>query len=306
MIGKIGKSGKGFTGTINYLLDGPRGPERLPHRVTWTETRNLFDPDPRRTARYMRAIADASTRVKKPVYHFIISWTAAEAPSPTVMAEIADATCRDLGLDEHQRLYVAHHDTQNPHVHVVVNRIHPTRHKAWKASHDFALLERSMARQAVAHRWTVVPGVHNRSVPSAPIRRPKSSLLQKRRREQKPVPRRIWTAAHARTNRQHLVPHFELAIGWADLEQRLGRYGLTIEPKGQGVVLVDVTGEMKLSSLGKGIRLKLLEKQFGQPWQTHAKARRPNHQGSTTTAAPTPPVPIASPPLERKRRRQAM
>src|SRR3984893_5229206 len=34
--------------------------------------------------------------------------------------------CKELGYAEHQRVSVVHHDTDNVHIHVAINKIHPT------------------------------------------------------------------------------------------------------------------------------------------------------------------------------------
>jgi hypothetical protein len=39
---------------------------------------------------------------------------------------IEERFCKALGYAEHQRISVIHHDTDNVHIHVAINKIHPT------------------------------------------------------------------------------------------------------------------------------------------------------------------------------------
>lgn len=141
MIGKVPKAGRGFRGLVSYLLDGAKADKDKAPRVTWAETRNLISDDPDQAPAIMRMTARQSARVKSPVYHLVISWHKNEGPTEYLMREVADTTCSDMGLDEYQRLYIAHHDTEHRHVYIVVNRVHPETGKAWRNSHDYRVIE---------------------------------------------------------------------------------------------------------------------------------------------------------------------
>src|SRR5262249_37146721 len=41
------------------------------------------------------------------------------------MIETGQSFLKHMKLDEHQVLFVAHNDTRHPHVHLIVNRVHP-------------------------------------------------------------------------------------------------------------------------------------------------------------------------------------
>ena len=177
MIGKRPEEGigKGFRGVVTYLLQGARQ-EKDPHRVTFTVFRNLAFEKNELVARQMRLVASQSKRVKNPVYHFVIAWRPEEAPSNEVMIQVADRTCRELGLTEHQAYYVGHDDTDHRHLHIVVNRVHPVSFRAWSPHNDFARIEVSLDRQSEELGYERVPGRHsnraglgrdNRSLPPA-------------------------------------------------------------------------------------------------------------------------------------------
>ena len=118
-------------------------------RVLWTETRNLATNDVMRGSRIMEATArDAPVlkklagvkatgrKLQKPVVHCSLSWDQGERPDRQEMSRAVEGSLQALGLQDHQALVVAHGDTAHPHVHVIVNRVHPETGKAANMGRD--------------------------------------------------------------------------------------------------------------------------------------------------------------------------
>lgn len=280
MIGKVPRPGKGFKGLVSYLLHGDR---RKPHdkdRVAWVETRNLLVRDPAKAPSLMRATAALSKRVKRPVYHYVISWHRDEAPSDDIMRQVADTTCADLGLDDYQALYIAHKDTEHRHVHIVVNRVHPETRRAWKTSHDYRRIEQSLRRQAEDMGLDYVPGRHNdpeRFYAKGSRRRMKDRAYQYARRTGK---RPAKAASLRKEQIAAFLAVYHGATSWEQLDGALGAMGLRLEAKGQGAVVFDGDIEHKLSAFGKEARLKHLQERFGERLAEHrakpaAESERP-------------------------------
>jgi hypothetical protein len=113
MIGNPYK-GKNFRGLLRYLHEGRQGEEN-PHRVVWSEARNLPSTDPSMVAGIMKATTSLAQRASRPVYHLPISWPPDEQPPREVQIQVAETLLEDLGLSEHQHLIVAHDDGDCPH-----------------------------------------------------------------------------------------------------------------------------------------------------------------------------------------------
>lgn len=96
-------------------------------------------------------------------------------------------------------------------------------------------------------------------------------------REGKGAPRRGWTTARIMGEREQLNPIFDAARSWRDLEARLAEQKRALEKKGQGLVITDGEGEMKLSALGTQVRLRQLETKFEQRWEEHDRGRPVHH-----------------------------
>ncbi|MCV4731434.1 relaxase/mobilization nuclease domain-containing protein, partial [Escherichia coli] len=59
------------------------------------------------------------------VFHYILSWQSHESPRPEQIYDSVRHTLKSLGLADHQYVSAVHTDTDNLHVHVAVNRVHP-------------------------------------------------------------------------------------------------------------------------------------------------------------------------------------
>ena len=253
MIGEA-QTGTGFGGLARYLATGHRGDQ--PERVEWAKSRNLPTTDPDTYPAMMRATARMSRRVVDPVFHFSVSWPVDEKLEPDAMESIADRTLDDLGLSDHQAVIVCHNDTQHPHLHVIVNRVHPTTGKAWPKWRYKTRLERSLKAQEKELGLQQVPGRLSRMMRFGERLKKAggfdvNDLVQ-------------WGKEKISDLRQFMKPHFEDAGSWSDLEDRVSTEGLNIHAKGQGLIFSDGEAYAKLSQLGgKKHRLALLEARFG-------------------------------------------
>jgi hypothetical protein len=92
-----------------------------------------------------------------------------------------------------------------------------------------------------------------------------------------------WDEATRASHRDALQDLFGEAVSWEELDRELAACGLSLDRKGQGLVIGSETGTMKLSDLGRNVRLKGLEERFGKAFADHEAVR----------SSPPPPAPSA-------------
>lgn len=73
----------------------------------------------------MLAVSKENARCKDPVMHIVLAWQPGENPSREQWEKAVTYAMENIGLGEHQYMAVAHTDTDNFHVHVMANRVHP-------------------------------------------------------------------------------------------------------------------------------------------------------------------------------------
>jgi hypothetical protein len=141
MIPRI-QTGTSFKGAALYYLHDKRHQgeaERLTSdRVAWTHAVNTLENDPEAVLAEMRQTAldqsflkiQAGKRVDgrptgRTVMTVALAWAPDQQPNQADMIEAGNSFLRHMGWQEHQVLFVAHNDTKHPHVHLIINRVHP-------------------------------------------------------------------------------------------------------------------------------------------------------------------------------------
>jgi hypothetical protein len=152
----VSSSGKSFRALAAYLATGRSGEEH--ERVAWSAGRNLPTDDPELAATFMRATAAQSDRVEKPVYHIALSFDPSDPVDRAAMEQVANHLLERLGLAEHQAVIVAHRDREHPHLHLLVNRVHPETGLAWERWKDQPLIQQVLREEEQALGLREVPG----------------------------------------------------------------------------------------------------------------------------------------------------
>lgn len=132
----------------------------------------------------MIALSEDATRSKNTVEHFVLSLREGEKPTPEQVEEMITIWLRELGLSDCQIIYGLHEDTDNYHLHIAVNRMHPERLECIKINGGFsreaehraiALIEHAQGWKSEKNaRYTVLPdgtlayrGENGEAVPDA-------------------------------------------------------------------------------------------------------------------------------------------
>lgn len=184
----------------------------------------------------MKAAADANPRIKDPVYHAVLSWREGEKPSDEQMIKAAAAAQKAIGMAGHQFVYAIHRDTDNAHVHLMINRVHPDTGKGVYPQNDFYKLDKCMREVELAQGWAHDKGPHC----------VKDGAIVRAEREADKQPSRPTKAKdfEAATGHQSLVGYAQAvaeevvksldAGNWHELHAALRKQGLEIREAGQG------------------------------------------------------------------------
>jgi hypothetical protein len=153
MVPKVAGKGRSFVGAGLYYLHDKQA--MTSERVALTHTENLPTRDPDKAIRFMaytamrqkeiKARAGGSARGRKcthPVYCYSLSWEPSERPTNEEMLAAAQDTLKHLGLSRNETLFVVHRDEPHPHIHVIVNRVHPETGIAAPLPNDFLVFSR--------------------------------------------------------------------------------------------------------------------------------------------------------------------
>ena len=154
-----------------------------------------------------------------------------------------------------------HKDTDNLHIHIAINKIHPTSHRAIEPYYDYMKLDEACAALEFKHELQT----DNRITDTQ--ERAKDETLQSGKAGDMEAHNGMdsfqrWIG----DQKENICKHLDTAKSWSDFHQRLGRYGLTIRPRGAGMVISakEEKAFTKASDLGRKFSKGALEKRFGK------------------------------------------
>lgn len=195
------------------------------------------------------------TKIGK-TYHLMISFRD-EHPPLDVLRDIESEFAKALGYAEHQRVIGTHVNTDNFHMHIAINKIHPDTLKAHTPLRDFQTLEAVSREMEKKHGLKVDLG--------------RSDKLQSERRPQRALDKEAHTweqsfDGYVRENKAELMAALDQSATWQDLHDGIARFSLQLQPYGNGLVIADANGKhcVKASSIDRLLSKKSLETRLGQ------------------------------------------
>ncbi|MDH5675259.1 MAG: relaxase/mobilization nuclease domain-containing protein [Myxococcales bacterium] len=262
------KGTSSFAGLVAYLTDAQGKAERVGRvQVHGCHSDQLED-----ALLEVHNVQVRNHRVRDSSYHLVLSWPAGEDLGEGLLEEIERRTVEALGFDEHQRVSVIHRDTDNLHLHLAINRIHPTRGTAHSPSFSKLVLDRLCA--TMEDKYGLVQTHHQARAEDRALQASESL-----------------SAA--------LSDDFRLGLGQADSWQALHahcrRHGLELRPRGRGLVFASADGAVvRASSLGREMSRGPLEGRLGV-FEAAAGAQRGGAPGGEGRAAALPRPPQMEP-----------
>lgn len=147
MVPKLFASGKSFAKLAAYILhDADKA--ATSDRVPWTHTLNLASDDSGLAVHEMlwtyRAAEDlkrqagvrnGGRQLENPTRHLSLNWHPSEMPSRAHMIEAVESFLAHMKWQDHQVLIVCH-DDKHPHVHAMINSVHPETGRALDTSFE--------------------------------------------------------------------------------------------------------------------------------------------------------------------------
>ena len=129
-----GKSAR--VGSLTAYITNPElsnGKEKCIHY----EAENFITSDLQSQTLEMIALSHEAVRSKDPIDHYVLSWQEGEQPSIQQARETVQTAMKHLGLEGHQVIWGMHSDTDNVHIHIEVNRVHPETFKVVEVNKGF-------------------------------------------------------------------------------------------------------------------------------------------------------------------------
>ena len=235
-----------FGDLVRYITESQGSAER----VGYVAVTNCTSDNPVDAALEVRLTQQENTRSRADkTYHLVVSFRAGEQPSAEVLRVIEQRICEGLGFGDHQRVSAAHHDTDNFHLHIAINKVHPTRHTVHAPYNDHKVLgklcealEQECGLQVDNH------AVHKRGAEN------RAADMERHAGVESLIG---WV-------QRECLDRLNSAASWAELHDTLHEHGLELQQRGNGIVIADAAGtQAKASSVARSLSKPQLEKRLG-------------------------------------------
>ncbi len=279
---------------VRALADYIAGPkaggagEKVEHRGAL----NLLNLDHEGQVQEMIDLAETAKRSPQPVQHWIMSWREGEQPTSAQADQAARMFLDEMGLAGHQALYGLHRDTENWHLHLAVNRVHPETEKLVTVNNGFdhEVAHRAIARIEHAQGWQREErGLFQMREDGRVERaRPRDEQERKPSVRARDFEERVGARSAERVAIEDGAPAIRAAGSWREMHEALAEKGMRLERKGSGAILWIGDQPVKASSAGRDCSMSALQKRLGefQPARDTARVM-------TRTRAPEPIMPSA-------------
>lgn len=235
-----------FSSLVKYIVDEQNKQER----VGKVRISNCNSIDSTWAIQEVLATQARNQRAKgDKTYHLLISFAPGENPSEDILKAIEERVVSSIGFKEHQRISAIHHDTDNLHIHVAVNKIHPK---------SFNMIEPYRAYRAFAEVASTLEVEYGLELTNHQTRKSRSENLADDMEQHSGIESLInWMKRHCWENLMS-------AENWDEFHKILTVHDLEIRVKANGFVFCNKDGlTIKASSVSRGFSKKNLEYHLG-------------------------------------------
>ena len=249
-----------------YVLDQAHAGEK----VAWAHATNCEADDLGIAVKEILATqARNKTARTDKSYHLVVSFQEGERPTREQMEAIEQGLCDAIGLGAHQRVAAVHQNTDNWHMHIAINRVHPTTLRAIEPYYDHFRLQE--AAQALEIEHDLIRDSHSL--------KPERALDGKASVMKAHAGRATFAKWVVENAAAPLVAAAAEAQTWQALHQAAAVYDIVIQPRGAGLIVAQVNGKgrMKASAVDASLSFKTLTDRLGpyEPLGTNVSLQPP-------------------------------
>lgn len=261
------------------------------------EAENFITDDLKSQTLEMIALSLEATKSKDPIDHYVLSWQEGEQPTIQQAREAVQMTLKHFGLEGHQVIWGMHADTDNVHIHIEVNRVHPENFKVVEINKGF---QKNAIQQAAAiiekvQGWKT----HDKSrfktdelghLITDSKNRPQ--VFENTDKKKEPTgqvkDKEIQTGEKSaqRLGIEQAAPIIAGAASWKDLHAQMAAVGMEYRREGSGAKVYVGDIGVKASDIDRKASFGNLQKRFG-PYQPPQEIKPNEYNHHTKEPHPT-------------------
>lgn len=252
-------------GLLDYILN-PQN-QNANEKCVYSGSCGFLTGTPNSQKAEMLALSQEAVRSQDTVNHYVLSWQAGEQPSHEQIDEAVSIFLDELGLNDHQTVYGLHADTDNLHLHLVINRVHPNTLKVVKPNKGFDIeaAHKAIARIEYAQGWQREQHGRYQVMDNGELGREPIDTEKPRQLDQVIRDRELRRGEKSaqRIAIEDGAAIIKSATDWQILHRQLAEKGIRYEKKGSGAMLYVGEVAIKPSSVDRAASLPQLQKRLG-------------------------------------------
>jgi hypothetical protein len=247
----------------DYILDDAHAGEK----VAWAHATNCESDDLGIAIKEILSVQalNKTARTDKS-YHFVVSFPVGERPTREQLEDIERELCEAIGFEDHQRIAAVHQNTDNWHIHIAINRVHPQTLRAVEPYYDHYRLQERAQLLEIKHNLT-----RDNHSPT-----PEKALRGRAAAMEAHAGRMSFARWIAENAAAPLLAAAAEAKTWRELHLAAAKYGVEIKPRGAGLIVANIgdnRARIKASAVGPALSFKALTDRLG-PYEQPARAER--------------------------------
>ncbi|MBP2199237.1 hypothetical protein JOJ88_004778 [Pantoea cypripedii] len=190
-----------------------------------------------------------------PVFHYLLSWQSHESPRPEQIYDSVRHSLRKLGMTDHQFVAAIHTDTDNLHVHIAVNRVHPETGYLNRLAFSQEKLNKACRELELKHGFSPDNGCYVITPDKRIVRR---TSVERDRQS-------AWKRGRPQSLKEYIADtaiaglREESVTDWPSLHQRFAK---------EGLVLVQEKGELMVKDAWERERPGVTLTAYGPAWRS--------------------------------------
>lgn len=215
---------------VRYVLR--EGDQAANDSLEYQKVTNCSFDNPSLAVIEIEATQSQNTRSKSDkTYHLVVSFRAGERPEDSVLSDIEHELCKSIGYEEHQRISVLHRDTDNTHLHIAINKVHPETLNNIEVIRDFYRLDEACQAMEQKHHLEIDNRIDRSDVAH---KIPTNGNDQAIDIHGGIKSFKSWLYEAFKNG---LADELKEAVNWDDFHATLARSGLEIKPYNKGLVI---------------------------------------------------------------------
>jgi hypothetical protein len=213
----------------------------------------------------MVALAMEAKRSKDPVDHWLLSWKEGEQPTRAQCDEAVEILKKNLGMNgSHLAVYALHRNTENYHLHVVLNRVDPVKMRVTDKGWCIDKAHKAIAEIVHAQGWEAEQNARYLADHNGAVTKADRERVPQPRSKAQDYENATGEKSSERIAMEKAVPILRNAQSWAQVHEALAQVDMHYERKGSGALLWVGDQPLKASCIGREFSRARMEERLGE------------------------------------------